>query len=218
MKILIFLGSVRESTPPSPKRVGERLSFYLKSLVQRVGHQVEVIDPLQISFPPVFKPHFAFAAGKAPADLESLSQKVQAADAYVMLSPEYNHSISPALSHLLNHFGSSSFGYKPSLIVTYSQGQWGGVRAAIGMRSYLGELGCLPVSSMLHVPKAHQVFDEKGVVVESEDSQRWDSYFQHGLAQLYWWATACADQKKINNPHDFIESFKKSPEQRNTPS
>jgi len=36
---------------------------------------------------------------------------------------EYNHSMSPALADLLNHFGNSRFGYKPSLIVTYSADQ-----------------------------------------------------------------------------------------------
>ena len=39
----------------------------------------------------------------------------------------------------------------------------GGTRAAAGLRPVLSELGCLPVSSMVHVPKAHQVFDEAGV-------------------------------------------------------
>jgi NAD(P)H-dependent FMN reductase len=41
--------------------------------------------------------------------LEQLAKKILAADGYVMVSPEYNHSMSPALAHLLNHFGSSLF-------------------------------------------------------------------------------------------------------------
>jgi hypothetical protein len=47
---------------------------------------------------------------------------------------------------------------KPSLIVTYSAGQWGGARAAVAMRPFLSELGCLPGSAMVHVPEAHTVF------------------------------------------------------------
>ncbi len=218
MSTLIFLGSVRESTPPSPSRVGKRVALYLQSLIKKNGHEVEIIDPLDINLPGIFKPHFSFSKDKVPADLDQLSVKIEKAQSYVMLSPEYNHSMSPALSHLLNHFGSSLFSYKPSLIVTYSQGQWGGARAAMAMRSYLGELGCLPVSAMIHVPHAHQVFDVNGQVVESEDSTKWDSYFNRGLAQLNWWAEACSEKSRIQNPHDSIKSFRTKPEERNPPS
>ena len=49
---------------------------------------------------------------------------IKAADAFVMVTPEYNHAPSPALLNTLNHFGSSLFSFKPSAIVSYSQGQW----------------------------------------------------------------------------------------------
>jgi chromate reductase len=217
MNILIFLGSTRRSTPPSPARLGERVALYLKSLIEIQGYSVEVIDPLQIDFPEVFKPHFSYTKNHIPEDLETLSKKIKNADAYVMLSPEYNHSMSPALSHMLNHFGSSSYSYKPSLITTYSQGQWGGARAAVNMRTFLGELGCIAVSAMIHVPRAHLVFTEKGEIVETESRSDWDSYLNHGLAQLYWWAEACRDKIKAKNPHTYIESFKKNPQERDTP-
>ena len=38
----------------------------------------------------------------------------------------------------------------------------GGMRAAVGMRTFLAELGCLPVSAMIHVPKAQEVFAPDG--------------------------------------------------------
>ena len=71
-----------------------------------------------------------------------------------------NLTLSPALLHVLNHFGSSLFSFKPSLIVSYSAGQWGGVRAANALRPILSALGALPVSAMIHVPKAGEAFDE----------------------------------------------------------
>jgi chromate reductase, NAD(P)H dehydrogenase (quinone) len=86
-----------------------------------------------------FKPHFAYARNKAPEALEDLASLIEQADGFVMVSPEYNHSMSPALADLLNHFGSSLFSYKPSLIVTYSAGQWGGTRAAVAMRTFLAD-------------------------------------------------------------------------------
>jgi chromate reductase, NAD(P)H dehydrogenase (quinone) len=162
LDLLVFLGSVRESTPPRPARLGLRVALACQQHLADKGVAATLVDPLKIDLPRPFKPHFAFAKGKAPADLEALAQQIEAADGYVMVSPEYNHAMSPALADLLNHFGSSLFAYKPSAIVTYSAGQWGGTRAAVNMRTFLAELGCLPVSAMIHVPKAQEALDEDG--------------------------------------------------------
>ncbi|TCS39764.1 NADPH-dependent FMN reductase [Reinekea marinisedimentorum] len=219
MNFLIFLGSARESTPPKPARLGARVSeFTLNSLnALYPEHQAEVIDVLDYPLDAVFKPHFAYPSGKAPQALNSLAEKIKAADGYLMVSPEYNHTMSPALSHLLNHFGSSLFAYKPSAIVTYSAGQWGGMRAAIGMRSFLSELGCLPVSAMIHVPKAQQVFTAEGEVQPEEDESRWQDYFGRTLSQLIWWAQATKEHRAQVDPHSLIRSFKKDPSERNAP-
>lgn len=219
MKFLVFLGSVRNSTPPSPARLGERVTKGLIACLQsRYGeHDIELIDALDYQLEPVFKPHFAYAKSKAPVELNNLAQKIDSADAYIMVSPEYNHSMSPALANLLNHFGSSLFAYKPSAIVTYSAGQWGGMRAAIGMRSFLSELGCLPVSAMIHVPKAQDVFNENGDVQNGEDQSSWFDYFARTIKQLIWWADATKKQRNEVDPHTLITNFKSAPSQRNAP-
>lgn len=134
-----------------------------------------------------------------------------------MVSPEYNHSMSPALANLLNHFGSSLFSYKPSAIVTYSAGQWGGMRAAVGMRSFLSELGCLPVSAMLHFAKAQQVFEADGSLQAEQSSEEWRGYFNRTFSQMIWWANATKQQKSVQDPHQLVEAFTSSPSQRNAP-
>jgi chromate reductase len=214
MKILVFLGSVRQSTPPRPARLGERVARACAAYLGRASAEVEIIDPLNLEPQPVFKPHFAYAAGRAPEALEVLSDKIKDADGYVMVSPEYNHSMSPALADLLNHFGSSSFSFKPSAITTYSAGQWGGARAAVNMRTYLSELGCLPVSAMIHVPKAQDVFDEAGRYLEGVDANKWDGYIGRTLRQLTWWAEAAKRQRQQAVA---TEAFDRDPSQRNAP-
>ena len=92
-----------------------------------------------------------------------------------MLVPqEYNHAPAPALLETLNHFGSSNFAFKPSCIVTYSAGQWGGTRAAVGLRAVLSELGCLPVSAMIHIPHAAKVFAPDGSLTDTKEQERWE--------------------------------------------
>ena len=217
MDVLVFLGSVRESTPPKPARLGARVAQHCVLALQAAGHSVTLIDPLEIapSDTGVFKPQFSYAKGKAPAGLDQLATQIKQADAYVMVSPEYNHSMSPALADLLNHFGSSLFSYKPSLIVSYSAGQWGGARAAVSMRAFLSELGCLPVSAMVHIPKAQEVFADDGGYLEGQDKASWEGYIGRGIAQLAWWADATRNHRRQQDPEALVAAFKASPSQRN---
>lgn len=214
MQLLVFLGSMRDSTPPPPARLGARVARACGTQLAEMGADVEIIDPLEIDWTVPFKPHFAYAKGRAPETLDRLAEKIQTADGFAMVSPEYNHSMSPALSGLLNHFGSSLFSYKPSAIVTYSAGQWGGARAAVSMRTFLSELGCLPVSAMIHVPKAQEVFAEDGTYAQAADAQQWTGYMGRTFSQLLWWAEACAKQRELSLPSD---PFDRDPSQRNAP-
>ena len=211
---LVFLGSTRDSTPPRPARLGLRIARACMRMLEQRG-PAELIDALD--WPPArtFKPHFAFPKSQVPAELNALADKIRAADAFVMISPEYNHSMSPALAHLLNHFGSSLFSWKPSLITTYSAGQWGGARAAMAMRPFLSELGCLPVSAMVHVPKAQTVFDENGHYFDEVDDAEWDGYIGRGLDQLAWWAEAATAQRAVSGSP--TKPFERDPSQRNAP-
>ncbi len=216
MKLIVFLGSERDSAPPRPPRLGLRVAkACCRRLVAR-DTEAALIDPLDIALPTPFKPHFSYAKGKAPDALETLARKIEAADGYVMVSPEYNHSMSPALAHLLNHFGSSLYSYKPSAIVTYSAGQWGGARAAVNMRTFLSELGCLPVSAMIHVPQAQEVFDEQGDYLDGVDGAQWDSYVDRTMAQLQWWAEAARRQREAGAV-EAPDAFTRDPSQRNAP-
>lgn len=216
-KILVFLGSVRDSTPPRPARLGLRVALQCEKHLAAMGHATELIDQLSIELPAVFKPHFAYAKSSAPETLDALAAKIEAADGYVMVSPEYNHSMSPALAHLLNHFGSSLFSYKPSAIVTYSAGQWGGARAAVGMRTFLSELGCLPVSAMIHLPKVQDVLTEDGDFAEGVNVVDWQGYLGRTFAQLEWWAAAARAQRVVEDRPASAPAFSRDPSQRNAP-
>lgn len=216
MKALLFLGSRRASTPPQPKRLGERVCAFLAAhLASRF--ETMLIDPLDFAPTAVFKPVFAYAESSKPEHLAELERQILEADAYVMVSPEYNHSMSPALADLLNHFPSSAFAFKPSLIATYSSGQWGGTRAAVGMRAFLSELGCLPVSAMLHFPHADKAFEADGTPAADQDAARWAKYAARGIEQLRWWAEAASQQRTAADPFAASPAFPRTPRERDAP-
>lgn len=217
MKVLLFLGSRRKSSPPLPARLGERVCAFLGAQAS-ARFESTVIDPLDYAPTDIFKPTFASAEASKPPELAALEKLIRQADAYVMISPEYNHCMSPALSDLLNHFPSAAFSFKPSLIATYSSGQWGGTRAAVNMRTFLSELGCIPVSAMLHFPYADKVFEPDGQLAPDQDADRWRAYSARGIEQLSWWAAAAKQQRQIFDPFQASPAFTRSPEQRNAPT
>jgi len=180
--------------------------------------KVSLLDPRELGLPLLEKPAFCYSASQVPPQLQKIQETLASADAYVMVTPEYNHAPSPALLNLLNHFGSTVFSYKPSAIVSYSAGQWGGTRAAIALRPILSELGCLPVSAMIHIPVAQDVLlDEDGTVNEDQQGE-WDSYVDRCVSQLIWWGQAAKQQREVVDPFQVAPGFTSRPSQRNAPS
>lgn len=161
------------------------------------------------------KPEFAYLRKDVPEKLKNFKNIFDEADAYVCITPEYNHAPSPELVNVLNHFGSSVFSFKPSAIVSYSAGQWGGTRAAIALRPILSELGALPVSAMIHIPSAQDALDDDGKPLE--DPKRWQDYCGRCFSQLEWWAQAARQHKEVADPFAESKPFQSSPSQRNAP-
>ena len=218
LRIVVLLGSTRTEGPPKPTNVGRRVGRFIeRTLIDEFGHTVDIIDPLREEVPLLRRPHFAYAAGRAPEALEQLAERIRAADGYVACTPEYNHAPSPALLNVLNHFGSSLFSFKPSAIVSYSAGQFGGARAAMALRPTLCEVGCLPVSAMVHVPHAHDAFDADGHPPSDEAKARWASYASRTFSQLTWWASAARAHRAACDPFDASPAFVAAPRERDAP-
>jgi NAD(P)H-dependent FMN reductase len=199
-------------------------------LEEKRGHNVTLIDPNDFTM--LEKPEFCYPRRQVPSYLTEHKSVLQDADAIFCITPEYNHAPSPGLMNILNHFGSSVVSFKPSGIVSYSAGQWGGTRAAIALRPILSEMGCLPVSAMIHIPYAQDVLHEDGTIkIKERDGpdndddddnnatarQRWDDYCQRCFVQVEWWAEAAKNHKQVVDPFKGSKPFQQSPSQRNAP-
>ena len=112
LNIALISGSTRTTGPPTV--LGPRVNSFIQTTLEERGHTITHIDPKQFTL--LQKPVFGYAPGKAPQELQECQSILQQADAYVCVTPEYNHSPSPALMNVLNHFGSSTFSFKPSAI------------------------------------------------------------------------------------------------------
>ena len=137
-----------------------------------------------------------YEKGQAPEILERLATRIRAADAFIIVSGEYNHSIPPALSNLLDHFLEEYF-WRPSAIVCYSAGAFGGVRAAMQLRAMLCELGTPSIPSLLPVPRVQDAFDEVGHPREEIYHQRAARF----LSELEWYARALKTARLAGVPY-----------------
>jgi NAD(P)H-dependent FMN reductase len=155
LRIVVLYGSVRTT------RQGIRAARFVVNGCRARGHEVALIDPAEYRLPLLDKMYKEYPKGQAPETLERIAALIVPADAIVVVSGEYNHSIPPALSNLLDHFLEEWF-WKPSAIVCYSAGPFGGVRAAMQLRAMLGELGMSSIPSILPVPKVESAFAEDG--------------------------------------------------------
>ena len=132
-----------------------------------------------------------YPSGQAPEALERLASQFKAADAFIIVSGEYNHSIPPALSNMLDHFLAEYF-WRPSAIVCYSAGPFGGVRAAMQLRAMLCELGTPSIPSLLPIAKVQDAFDDEGHPHDEAYHRRADRF----LGELEWYARASSRHGK----------------------
>uniref|UniRef100_A0A0B7BN34 NADPH-dependent FMN reductase-like domain-containing protein n=2 Tax=Arion vulgaris TaxID=1028688 RepID=A0A0B7BN34_9EUPU len=186
LRVVLFLGSTREG------RFGLRVAKFMEKQLQLKNYHVDLFDPVVLKFPLLEKPIYHYQdKTQVPQWMLDCEEKVKQADAFVVVSAEYNHSIPPALSNMLDHFGAGLFECKPSGIVTYSYGIYGGVRAGVQLRSFLSELGALSVSNMFGIPEVHKALDENGKPLNDHMVKGAEKL----IGQLDWMAKAMKNHK-----------------------
>ena len=190
LKIAVLVGSVR-----SDRQGIKAAAFVERSLAAR-GHEVTRVDPLVVQLPLLDRMYKEYPKGQAPLQLETLASLYRAADAFVIVSGEYNHSIQPALSNLLDYFLEEYF-WRPSAIVCYSAGPYGGVRAAMQLRAMLAELGMSSIPSVLPIPTIRRAFDDDGRATDPALEKRFDRF----AAELEWYAAALRSARSAGVPY-----------------
>ena len=185
MLFVAVLGSVRR------ERNGLRAAQFIRRELEARGHSVAVVDAGDLQLPLLDLAYADYAEGAAPEALERLAALYRSADAFVVLCGEYNHGLPPALKNLLDHFRAEYF-FRPSAIVSYSSGPFGGVRAAVHLRAVLAELGMSSVPRMLPISRVDEVLTEDG----SETGPGAIKGTRRFLDELEWYAAALRSHRE----------------------
>ncbi|WP_431952811.1 NADPH-dependent FMN reductase [Nocardia lijiangensis] len=184
LKLAVIIGSVREG------RFGPTVAaWFAEQAARHGGFEVDVIDladadlPLALpAAPPALEPN-----PPRPAGMLDLSARLAAADAFVIVTPDYNRSYPAALKSAIDwHF--TQWDAKAIGFVGYSGGS-GGLLAIEHLRQVFNELNAHTVREYVSFPRYYLLFDEAGRLHEPDEPA---AAAQSMLDRLHWWSSALA--------------------------
>ncbi|MBO1419858.1 NADPH-dependent FMN reductase [Streptomyces sp. FH025] len=185
MQVAVVLGSTRAG------RFGPVVGDWLLGhLAARGDMTADLVDLAETPLPTVMP---SFGGELPPGDLELLeavTPRLAAADAFVFVTPEYNHSFPAPLKNAIDWHNQQWHG-KPIGFVSYG-GLSGGLRAVEQLRVVMAELNATTIRNTVSFHGASQCFDADG---KPRDPAA-DAAAKTMLDQLAWWAQALRDARQ----------------------
>ncbi|MBN9449168.1 MAG: NAD(P)H-dependent oxidoreductase [Bosea sp.] len=159
--LAVIYGSSREG------RLCDKIAGWTLAQVEGEGpFSVEAVDP-------------------AAHDLAEVKARLGRADAFIVVTPEYNRSFPAPLKAIIDDTGPEWRG-KPVAFVSYG-GVSGGLRAVEQLRLVFAELHAATIRDGVCFANAWNQFDEAGRLADAERAERAMATM---LGQLHWWASA----------------------------
>jgi NAD(P)H-dependent FMN reductase len=182
---------VRVAVVVGSNRVGRFGPVVASWLLDRIGERgdflPEVLDIASVELPTVLS-HSPSPA--VAAELAKVTPVLADADAFVVLTPEYNHSFPAGLKNLIDwHYG--EWRAKPVALVSYG-GVSGGLRAVEHLRQVFAELHAVTVRDTVSFHGAGAAFDEAGL---PRDPVGPATAAKTMLDQLGWWARSLREAR-----------------------
>ena len=181
MNYTIILSSVRDH------RLADSVYKHVTELIgEKFTHTL--VDPLKLNLPMLNKRFYEME--KPDETFLHLHDLFMKTDGFLIVTAEYNHSIPPALSNLLDHFG-EEFKNKACGIISYSDGAVGGARSAEQLRLLCSTLGMPPIPISPAWGIAHKADEPAG----ESFKKNFDKVTNIFLDQLQWYTEAFADKR-----------------------
>jgi NAD(P)H-dependent FMN reductase len=186
MKLQIIVGSTR------PTRAADKVVPWVAShAAQHPDFDTEVLDLRDWQLP-LFGEHFGSIGD--PSDpsytgeiVRRWNRKIAEADAYLVITPEYNHSVPGELKNAIDSvFVSFAFRNKPMTFVSYSAGVGGGIRSVEHLNQIAVEVEAAPLRSTVVLPFVDKAFTDDGAPADPAT----EVSLQIALDDLAWWSTA----------------------------
>ncbi|RUW37567.1 NADPH-dependent oxidoreductase [Mesorhizobium sp. M1A.F.Ca.IN.020.06.1.1] len=178
LKLAALIGSTRE------RRYGDKVGHWFAQEAQRLGDfELSLIDVADIDLPS------RHLAEPTPA-MKAFTSKLAKADAFVVVTPEYNHSMPGHLKHAIDQ-ATEEWHAKPVGFVSYG-GVSGGLRAVEHLRQVFAELHAVTVRDAVSF---HGVWEHFADGAGPLDPKRSSGAVKTMLHQLKWWALALKEAR-----------------------
>lgn len=176
MNIEIVSGSPRKGS------VTFRLAVFLqKQLQERTTHTINILDVREWHFPTLQEEVYS-SVDNTPDHYKPLAKRMFAAQAFIIVTPEYNGSYTPSMKNLFDHFPKQF--HKAFGIVTASTGAMGGMRASQQLQLLIAALFGIASPYMLVTPHIEKKFDAAGNLTDHSFSNSIHTF----LAEFLWLA------------------------------
>ncbi|MEU7526622.1 NAD(P)H-dependent oxidoreductase [Saccharothrix sp. NPDC042600] len=181
IKLAVIVGSTRKG-----RFAPVVADWFTARARQRPDVEVDVLDLADVGLPDVLH-----GFGEEPADeVKAVSPRLAGADAFVVITPEYNHSFPAPLKSAIDwHY--TEWRAKPVGFVSYG-GHGGGLRAVEQLRLVFAELHAVTIRDTVSFHGAWTRFDDDGNPVDAEAV---DGAAKTMLDQLVWWGAALKDAR-----------------------
>jgi len=185
-KLLVIVGSTR------PGRAADRVVPWVMSRARAHDALDTELADLRDWPLPMFAEHVGTIGDLAdPTYSEPIvrawNKKVKQADAFLVITPEYNHSVPGGLKNAIDSVWLSyGFRNKPVAAVGYSSGVGAGIRAIEHLAHVFLEAEAVPLRNTVVIPFVGTAFDEDGEPVDPETGIRLEVM----LDDLAWWSSA----------------------------
>ena len=184
-RLAVILGSTRDN------RQGERVASWLCEQVDKSGlFHLDFIDLASEKLDAVQSQHHP-RSGRYSPGVQAFAERVEAADAFALLTPEYNHGYPAALKHALDS-SYAEWNGKPATIVAYG-GASGGIRAVEQLRPVLASLAVATIRDAIAIPMVGKKFPPDGPPTDVADTE---TAVAAMLTELDWWSQALAAQRR----------------------
>ncbi|MDE2312004.1 MAG: NAD(P)H-dependent oxidoreductase [Patescibacteria group bacterium] len=182
LNIPVILGSVRDG------RKSEAPAKYILAKIEAAGYQTQLVDFKELALPfydGATVPVVYFKSQYPNPNAQRWSEIARAADAFVVVSPEYNHGYSAALKNALD-WGYLEFERKPFGLVGVSNGTTAGARMIENLRPVIENFGAMAVRETVMIGPVQNYFGDDGKLLNPELNKKIDGL----LKSLAWWARA----------------------------
>ncbi len=129
------------------------------------------------------------------ADVSKWLNEVNKYDAYVFVTPEYNHSIPGVLKNAIDYMTFELL-HKPTAIA--SHGTVGGARAAMHLKEILSESKSVVIPSAVAVAGMSELIDEEGNLTEAAKTRPYggpQAQLDNMLDELKWYSDALTEAR-----------------------